>query len=77
MDNSYKLIEEGRKDELWAKHCGFLSLSRDEFKDIQKRLMLEQIKTPWFFKDWQNASGGKNASQPGGISPDNSPNNIC
>jgi len=44
MDNSYKLIEEGRKDELWAKHCGFLSLSRDEFKDIQKRLMLEQLK---------------------------------
>jgi hypothetical protein len=43
MDNSYKLIEEGRKDELWIKHCGFLSLSRKEFKDIQKRLMLEQL----------------------------------
>ena len=43
MDNSYKLIEEGRKDELWMKHCGFLSLSRKEFRDIQERLMLEQI----------------------------------
>jgi hypothetical protein len=43
MDNSYKLIEEGRKDELWAKHCGFFSLSRNEFRDIQKRLLLEQI----------------------------------
>jgi hypothetical protein len=43
MDKSYKLIEEGRKNELWSKHCGFLGLSRNEFRDIQKRLMLEQI----------------------------------
>jgi hypothetical protein len=44
MDDSYKLIEEGRKDELWAKHCGFFNLSRKEFRAIQERLMLEQIK---------------------------------
>jgi len=44
MNNSYKFIEEGRVDELWNKHCGYLSLSRSEFMDIQKRLMLEQIK---------------------------------
>jgi hypothetical protein len=43
MENSYKLIEEGRKDELWSKHCGFYYLSREEFRDIQNRLMLEQI----------------------------------
>ena len=43
MTESYKLIEEGRKDELWAKHCGFFCLSRKEFRDIQDRLMLEQI----------------------------------
>src|SRR5450759_3675290 len=43
MENAYKLIEEGRKGELWTKYCGFLSLSRKEFKDIQNRLMLEQI----------------------------------
>jgi hypothetical protein len=43
MSNSYKLIEEGRKDELWKRHCGYLSLSRKEFRDIQTRLMLEQI----------------------------------
>jgi len=43
MNDSYKLIEEGRKDELWAKYCGFITLSRNEFKAIQKRLMLEQI----------------------------------
>jgi hypothetical protein len=44
MNNSYTFIEEGRKDELWYKHCGYLGLSRSEFMDIQKRLMLEQIK---------------------------------
>jgi len=43
MYESYKLIEEGRKDELWSKHCGFYSLSRKEFRCIQERLMLEQI----------------------------------
>jgi hypothetical protein len=43
MHNSYKMIAEGRKDELWRKHCGYLSLSRKEFRDIQTRLMLEQI----------------------------------
>ena len=43
MNNSYKLIEDGRKDELWNKHCGYLSLSRKEFRDIQTRLLLEQI----------------------------------
>jgi hypothetical protein len=44
MKNSYQLIAEGRKDELWQKHCGFFSLSKDEFMNIQRRLMLEQIK---------------------------------
>jgi len=44
MADAFKLIEEGRKDELWKKHCGFLDLSLGEFMDIQKRLMLEQIK---------------------------------
>ncbi len=43
MEIAYKLIEEGRKGELWTKYCGFLSLSRKEFKEIQDRLMLEQI----------------------------------
>jgi hypothetical protein len=59
MDNSYKLIEEGRKDELWTKHCGFLSLTREEFKDIQKRLLLEQIKILGTSKIGKNLMGGK------------------
>jgi hypothetical protein len=44
MTDAFQLIEEGRKDELWKRHCGFLSLSIGDFMDIQKRLMLEQIK---------------------------------
>jgi len=43
MTSSYKLIEEGRKDELWNKHCGYVTLSMQEFMDIQNRLLLEQI----------------------------------
>src|SRR5512147_2038265 len=41
--NSRKLLEEGRRDELWTKHCGYFSLKPDEFMDVQKRLLLEQI----------------------------------
>lgn len=41
--NSRKLLEEGRRDELWTKHCGYFTLTPDEFMDVQKRLLLEQI----------------------------------
>jgi hypothetical protein len=41
--NSRTLLEEGRKDELWMKHCGFFTLSLDDFMDVQKRLLMEQI----------------------------------
>ena len=55
MNNSYKLIEEGRKDELWHKHCGYLHLSRIEFRNIQERLMLEQLRllrNSSFIRNW-------------------------
>jgi hypothetical protein len=60
MDDSYKLIEEGRKDELWAKHCGFFSLSRKEFRDIQERLLLEQINLLGSCMVGKSLMGGKN-----------------
>lgn len=41
--NSRQLLEEGRRDELWMKHCGFFNLTPDEFMHVQKRLLLEQI----------------------------------
>ena len=37
------LLREGRKDELWQMCCGFIDLSLEQFMDIQKRLLLEQI----------------------------------
>ena len=43
MSNPSRLIEEDRKEELWKKHCGYLTLKRKEFRGIQTRLMLEQI----------------------------------
>ena len=41
--NSRLLLEEGRRDELWMKHCGYFTLAPDDFIDVQKRLLLEQI----------------------------------
>ncbi len=43
MKESSKLLREGRKEELWLKHCGYISLSMDEYMDIQKRLLKEQL----------------------------------
>jgi len=37
------LLRQGRKEELWQMCCGFLDLSLEQFMDIQKRLLLEQI----------------------------------
>lgn len=43
MTSLPQLIEQGRKDEIWMKYCGFFDLSIDEFMDIQERLLLEQL----------------------------------
>lgn len=37
------LLRQGRKEELWQMCCGFLDLNLEQFMDIQKRLLLEQI----------------------------------
>jgi hypothetical protein len=59
MNNSYKMIEDGRKDDLWKKHCGYLSLSRKEFSEIQTRLLLEQISLLGSSKIGRALMGGK------------------
>jgi hypothetical protein len=43
MPTTIDLIRQGRNDEIWTKHCGFLDLKLDEFMGIQERLLLEQI----------------------------------
>jgi hypothetical protein len=43
MARPLDLLREGRKEELWQMCCGFLNLSLEQFMDIQKRLLLEEI----------------------------------
>ncbi len=43
MPNAGELLRQGKNDELWQMCCGFLSLNLDEFMEIQKRLLLEQL----------------------------------
>lgn len=43
MPKAIDLFREGRDEELWQMCCGFLRLDIDEFMDIQKRLLLEQL----------------------------------
>jgi hypothetical protein len=43
MTRPIDLLRQGRKEELWQMCCGFIDLSMEQFMDIQKRLLLEQI----------------------------------
>ena len=36
-------LHEYSKEEIWEEYCGFLTLSTEEFMDIQKRLLTEQM----------------------------------
>jgi hypothetical protein len=43
MATTLELLREGRREEIWHKYCGFIDLSLDQFMEIQKRLLMEQI----------------------------------
>ena len=43
MPKAVELLQQGRTEEIWQMCCGFLNLSLEQFMDIQKRLLLEQI----------------------------------
>jgi hypothetical protein len=43
MPRAVDLLKQGRSEELWQMCCGFLKLDINEFMDIQKRLLLEQL----------------------------------
>jgi hypothetical protein len=43
MTSPLELLHQGQKEELWQMCCGFLNLSLEQFMDIQKRLLLEEI----------------------------------
>jgi hypothetical protein len=44
MPKAVELLRQGKREELWQMCCGFLNLNINEFMDIQRRLLLEQIK---------------------------------
>ncbi|MGB9847315.1 MAG: GH3 family domain-containing protein, partial [Desulfotomaculales bacterium] len=37
------LLREGKKKEAWQMYCGFIRLSRNEFMQVQERLLQEQL----------------------------------
>ena len=43
MKYTSELLKEGRIQEIWMRHCGFINLSLEEYMDIQERLFIEQI----------------------------------
>lgn len=38
-----ELLKQRRRDEIWRKYCGYLDLTLDEFMEIQKDLLREQL----------------------------------
>jgi len=44
MVTTLELLREGRREEIWDKYCGFIQFSMSDFMEIQKRLLMEQIK---------------------------------
>ncbi|MFC1997270.1 GH3 auxin-responsive promoter family protein [Chloroflexota bacterium] len=43
MTKPSKLLQEGRKAEIWERYCGYTKLSLTEFMGIQNRLLMEQL----------------------------------
>lgn len=43
MTTAIELLQQGRREEVWKKYCGFLDLNVQEYMDIQERLLMEQI----------------------------------
>jgi hypothetical protein len=44
MVSAAELIAQGKKDEIWARYCGFLDFKLDKFMGIQKRLLMEHVR---------------------------------
>ncbi|MCO6451539.1 MAG: GH3 auxin-responsive promoter family protein, partial [Caldilineales bacterium] len=43
MPTAIELLREGRTNEIWRKYCGFIDLNMEQFMEIQKRLLMEQV----------------------------------
>jgi hypothetical protein len=45
MAKAIDLLRQGRQEEIWQMCCGYLNLNIEQFIAVQKRLLLDQIKT--------------------------------
>ncbi len=43
MTTTQEMLAEGRREQVWEKYCGFQDLNVEQFMQIQKRLLQEQI----------------------------------
>lgn len=43
VSTAAELLQKGKTEELWQKYCGFIDFSIDEFMEIQRHLLLEQL----------------------------------
>ena len=44
MSTAGELLRQGKKKEIWQKYCGFIDFSVEEFLEIQRHLLLEQLR---------------------------------
>ena len=59
MTTMVELLRQGRRDEIWKKYCGFADLSVQEFMEIQKELLAEQLQLLGRCELGQKLLGGK------------------
>ena len=59
MTTTVELLRQGRRDEIWKKYCGFIDLSLEEFMEIQKELLMEQLQLLGRCELGQKLLGGK------------------
>jgi hypothetical protein len=59
MTTMVELLRQGRRDEIWKKYCGFADLSLQEFMEIQKELLVEQLQLLGRCELGQKLLGGK------------------
>jgi hypothetical protein len=43
MATAAEMLNQGMREDVWRKYCGFLDLSMEKFMEIQERLLMEQI----------------------------------
>jgi hypothetical protein len=64
MTAAIELLRQGKSQELWEKCCGFIDLNIEQFMNIQRRLLLEQLE---LLKNCQLGKRLMGSAEPGNI----------